>query len=766
MSVFRRLHTASQRKKEGAAIAAAATQAQREAQQPSGYGTELQVLCGHTDIVRHMVRVDDRLLVSAGDDRTAIVWDYHTGERVHTLVGHKHPITCMLLLDDKAAGPLLLTGSSDKSIRVWDLQTGVCTQTLQEHEGSVKCLCAMHDPSPSSGSSQNPLQQQLPHLPQSPQSPRSLSPSSGAAIPAVVGTTDPSLSTSSQQQTGDESGATAAMTTTTTTTGRQQHWFCSGGNDKHIHIWHQGSDGVVRRTGTIVRVDEENMGCMLAVNERFVVTASSTNNVVQVYSLRTMAQHRYLSYHREAPQCFVRLSDTAFVSGSLDGMIVVWHAEHMTPLRVLNSPGDYVGKEDHDFRYCVRTLVFVAGQFLLAAIGNGFAMYDVASGDVVVHADRAHATVITALAMAHSGTHVLTASDDATIKIWALPAAVAAAVRQARLAGGAPSFAAAAAPRRSSYSAPARPVLVRTLQGHSSGVTQLAPLFGSAFASCSADHYVILWKDGAEQTELRNNHAALLLLQQSSSATPPTPSTSTSTTGTHLAASPFPERASTPGTPGTPGTPLCARRLSGTSTVPSTPVHHQQQQQAQQQTGAPRRVVPLATSDSAAASPSASVIVAASPTAPLVRPPTGAVPCAPAASAVAAAGEGSDGRSPLSFAPPPQQQQGQQDAEGVSQCLVDYAAVLLQEKQYSEAQIEAELRASGCTPEVIARIREQLVQQQRGSGGSDADSGPGEAPAPRPEAATTTTVIDNEASSEQPPAGGFGIPSVLRKLFY
>ena len=115
-------------------------------------------------------------------------------------------------------------------------------------------------------------------------------------------------------------------------------------------------------------------------------------------------------------------------------------------------------------------------------------------------------------------------------------------------------------------------------------------------------------------------------------------------------------------------------------------------------------------------------------------------------------------------------QEGKKEGEedGVSQCLVDYATVLLQEKQYSEAQIEAELRAAGCTPEVIARIREHLAQQQQ-QHGSASDAPPASVAATAASAAepvSTTTVIDNEASSEQPAAVGFGIPSVLRKLFY
>jgi len=317
--MLRRFQTQSLKKKENMVIAAASAQSLKESQQPSGYGTELQILSGHTDIVRHVLRVDDRLLVSASDDNTAIVWNYQTGECIQKLEGHKRPITCMLLLEDsKGAGSLLLTGSSDKSIRVWDLHSGECKQVLSEHKGSVKCLCLIHDPT-----KRSPIQPPIDMQTILPGLPVTYSPSSTSTITTTA--------TSAKEEETEKASE------------REEHWFCSGGNDKNIHIWHQKSDGVIEHTGTIVRVDDENMNCMLAVNSTFIVTGSSNINILQVYSLEKMAHHRFANCHREAPQCLERLSDSAFVSGSLDGMIVVWHATdtNVTPTRVLNMPSEY-----------------------------------------------------------------------------------------------------------------------------------------------------------------------------------------------------------------------------------------------------------------------------------------------------------------------------------------------------------------------------------------------------------------------------------------
>ncbi|XP_074651942.1 WD repeat-containing protein 41-like [Tubulanus polymorphus] len=110
--------------------------------------TEIQILQKHTDIVRHLLQIDDERCVSAGDDGIATVWDLRFGRRICVLQGHTRPITCMLVME-RAIGyyddPYLLTAASDKTMKVWDIEKGECLQTLTEHQTSVKSLVLMWD---------------------------------------------------------------------------------------------------------------------------------------------------------------------------------------------------------------------------------------------------------------------------------------------------------------------------------------------------------------------------------------------------------------------------------------------------------------------------------------------------------------------------------------------------------------------------------------------------------------------------------------------
>lgn len=74
---------------------------------------ELLILEGHTDIVRFMLMIDDKHLASCSDDGTINIFDYNTGRKIHTLVGHRLPVMCIALHEN-----ILLSGSCDKSIKV------------------------------------------------------------------------------------------------------------------------------------------------------------------------------------------------------------------------------------------------------------------------------------------------------------------------------------------------------------------------------------------------------------------------------------------------------------------------------------------------------------------------------------------------------------------------------------------------------------------------------------------------------------------------
>lgn len=112
--------------------------------QPNNPYTEILLLQHHTDIVRILLRLNDKRFVSAGDDSKAVIWDIQTGQRIAVLTGHSHPITCLLHIpsegSEQDSTALIVSGSSDKQIRIWDAETGYCLHILSEHGASVRCL--------------------------------------------------------------------------------------------------------------------------------------------------------------------------------------------------------------------------------------------------------------------------------------------------------------------------------------------------------------------------------------------------------------------------------------------------------------------------------------------------------------------------------------------------------------------------------------------------------------------------------------------------
>lgn len=78
--------------------------------------------------------LDHKTLFSAGDDKTAIIWDVESAAPVHRLEGHERQITSLDVTPD---GRILATGSRDGTIRLWTTDTGEPLRTLKGHERDV-----------------------------------------------------------------------------------------------------------------------------------------------------------------------------------------------------------------------------------------------------------------------------------------------------------------------------------------------------------------------------------------------------------------------------------------------------------------------------------------------------------------------------------------------------------------------------------------------------------------------------------------------------
>lgn len=92
---------------------------------------------GHQGGVWALRTTEDGMLVTGSTDRTLIVWNLNTGQRVWDLIGHSSTVRCV-----EVVGAYIVSGSRDGTLRVWDAATGRCLHILTGHTASVRCIAA------------------------------------------------------------------------------------------------------------------------------------------------------------------------------------------------------------------------------------------------------------------------------------------------------------------------------------------------------------------------------------------------------------------------------------------------------------------------------------------------------------------------------------------------------------------------------------------------------------------------------------------------
>jgi len=84
------------------------------------------VLAGHTKVV-NSVKIVKNMCVTGSVDKTVKLWSLTTNECIHTLEGHRGPITGV----HQTSQFIISTCAMDKTVRFWDKTTGNCVHTME-----------------------------------------------------------------------------------------------------------------------------------------------------------------------------------------------------------------------------------------------------------------------------------------------------------------------------------------------------------------------------------------------------------------------------------------------------------------------------------------------------------------------------------------------------------------------------------------------------------------------------------------------------------
>jgi len=277
--------------------------------------------------------------------------------------------------------------------------------------------------------------------------------------------------------------------------------FCSGGNDINLFVWENTGELV----GPIDRQEEANINCMLAMANKIIVGSSSS--ILFVYDSDQLKFSQLYTYHKESITCLSKINDNLFGSGSIDGRIIIWKMiqnegieahRRFTTEKLISNSTDNFRFSPHAINY----LNIFNQSFLTVCIGNSFEIINIFTSESMMYKTDAHESTIYSIIPINDGKWFLTCGADSQIKLWGSKKEF-------------PSHDDATEPERSKTNKPHshQAICIGDMAGHMDQVKVLLKLSETSFVSGGYDNLLILWRNGDEQTFLRNLFSAEFVLE-------------------------------------------------------------------------------------------------------------------------------------------------------------------------------------------------------------------------------------------------------------
>ncbi|XP_046839262.1 LOW QUALITY PROTEIN: WD repeat-containing protein 41-like [Xenia sp. Carnegie-2017] len=256
----------------------------------------------------------------------------------------------------------------------------------------------------------------------------------------------------------------------------------------------------------LLQYDSDIHGILPIKNNKLVLAFNHPSLVVytltEVLRTKSLKFHSLLRPHENDVRCLRGISDDSFVSGSLDGEIIVWSSLSLQPMKRVNNQREFNYLQNYDM---VQHLFVLDLRFVFAAIGSGFFVYDALSGKCVAQRLMCHHSKISYIELLKPRHMLVTCSEDGTVRLWGS--------QEKRFPSDEFSSIEHFLGKSLSEitSVITEPQLLGECLGHSGAVRMLADFGVDGFASCASDGNIILWKDGWRERERRFELATSLL---------------------------------------------------------------------------------------------------------------------------------------------------------------------------------------------------------------------------------------------------------------
>jgi len=352
---------------------------------------------------------DSRLVITAGDDLTAKLWDVDTGAELRTFRGHTKQVTAVAFSPD---GHRVLTGSRDETVRLWDTATGEEVRRFAPGRGGVNGVGFSPDG-------------------------RSIAVACWDWTAKVFDVDDGRMMLTLK---GHAGGVLSVAWSADGST------IATAGFDNVAKLWSAATGAEIR---TFAGHGAAVLSVAISRDGRFVLTGGS-DHTARLWDLASGRQRRTLTHANDVVAVAFSPDGRTLLTGSYDHMARLWEAatgeelytlaghEHWVDAVAFSPDGRFIVTGSHDrtarlweaatgkglltFSGRINLPLAAAfspdGRFLVTANRDGSArLWEGATGEQP-YGFVGHAHWVTAVAWPADGASLLTASWDQTVKLW------------------------------------------------------------------------------------------------------------------------------------------------------------------------------------------------------------------------------------------------------------------------------------------------------------------------------------------------------------